>query len=239
VGQTWLPDVQLMTSRLTNGLYVAAHAGHNGESHNHNDVGDFIIYADGDPVIIDVGAGTYTSKTFSSDRYKLWFNASSHHNVPAINGQLQKDGSSYKARNVLYKKEKDRSILSMNIESAYPPEAALKSWKRTITSGGSEITIGDVAVTTQPFTDLTQTFMTVCPVDISEPGKIVFTTAHNTKVALHYGKEWDVSKEVMQLGSAEEQGLRVTWRNQAITRILLTLRAKHTSVFRYKIVKLR
>src|SRR5690606_33478995 len=86
VSDVWYSDVQLMSSRSGNGLFVATHAGNNGESHNHNDVGDSMVYADGNPVIIDVGSGTYTARTFSRDRYKLWFNTSAYHNVPAING---------------------------------------------------------------------------------------------------------------------------------------------------------
>jgi hypothetical protein len=42
------------------------------EIHNHNDVGNFILYVDGMPAIIDIGAVTYTALTFSKDRYKIW-----------------------------------------------------------------------------------------------------------------------------------------------------------------------
>jgi len=40
----WLNDLQIMTARRGH-LYVAMKGGNNGESHNHNDVGSFIIYA--------------------------------------------------------------------------------------------------------------------------------------------------------------------------------------------------
>ncbi len=173
----WLPDVQLMTERLPNGLFVAAHGGHNGESHNHNDVGDFIVYANGDPVIIDVGSGTYTSKTFSKERYGIWYNTSAYHNLPTINGQQQAEGSSHAASNVLYKKEKGRTVLSMNIEKAYPAEADLKTWKRVITTDNKSIVISDNFETVKRINSLKQTFMTVCDADISQPGIIVFTTA--------------------------------------------------------------
>ena len=54
-----------------------------------------LLYVDGKPVIIDVGSGTYTSKTFSSDRFKLWYNSSAYHNLPLINGfqQEEREGS--------------------------------------------------------------------------------------------------------------------------------------------------
>ena len=66
------------------GLYLAAQGGHNAESHNHNDVGNFIVYADGQPAIIDVGVETYTAKTFSSQRYEIWTMQSAYHNLPSI-----------------------------------------------------------------------------------------------------------------------------------------------------------
>jgi len=52
------------------GLYLAAQAGNNGKSHNHNDVGNFIVYSEGMPAIIDVGVETYTAKTFTRNGTK-------------------------------------------------------------------------------------------------------------------------------------------------------------------------
>jgi hypothetical protein len=220
--EAWLPDVQLMTARLSNELFVAAHGGHNGESHNHNDVGDFIIYAGGDPVIIDVGSGTYTAKTFSKDRYSIWANTSAYHSLPTVNGQQQKDGVNYAASQVSYKKEKDRTILSMNIEKAYPATAGLIAWKRIITAGPETVVIADSFKAVKLLASLTQSFMTICTIDLTQPGTIVFTTEHGNKVSLQYGNGWQVTKEMMKLTTEEEEGLKITWRDKSITRILLT-----------------
>ena len=127
----WYSDVQLMASRSDNGLFLACHAGNNGESHNHNDVGDFIVYADGNPVIIDVGSGTYTARTFSKYRYKLWFNTSPYHNLPTINGKNKAAEASFGNR-CFVPKSKSSSWLSMNISKAYPEAAKVKSWNRTV-----------------------------------------------------------------------------------------------------------
>jgi hypothetical protein len=221
----WLPDVQLMTARLSNGLFISAHGGHNGESHNHNDVGDFIIYAGSDPVIIDVGSGTYTAKTFSADRYKLWFNSSAYHNLPTINGQQQEEGAAHAAHNVSYKRDEHQTTLAMNIEKAYPASAGVTSWRRIINTGNEKITITDSFETVKPVSSLTQSFMTICSVDISKPGRIFFTTPNGNKVALQYGNDWQVTKEPISLTTEEEQGLRLTWHDQPIARILLTLRS--------------
>ena len=44
------------------GLTLAAKGGHNGEHHNHNDVGSFVVASDGVPVLVDAGRPTYTAR---------------------------------------------------------------------------------------------------------------------------------------------------------------------------------
>ena len=132
----WLPDLQIMTARRGN-LYVAMKGGHNGENHNHNDVGSFIVYADGEPLFIDPAVGEYTAKTFSKDRYDIWTMQSGYHNLPQINGTDQKDGEDYAAKFISHKDGQ----LCLDIAGAYPAEAAVKSWKRTITAMKSGISV--------------------------------------------------------------------------------------------------
>src|SRR5437667_3661637 len=57
VSEAWFSDIQAMTARTPSGLFLATHAGNNDESHNHNDIGDFIVYLRNEPVIIDAGRG--------------------------------------------------------------------------------------------------------------------------------------------------------------------------------------
>jgi hypothetical protein len=132
IPDVWLESIQLMAARTDKGLFVATHGGHNGESHNHNDVGDFIIYASGQPVIVDVGLGTYTAKTFSKERYQLWYNSSAYHNLPTINGIQQMAGRKFGAREVQYQKDGNSAALQMDIAGAYPPEAGVAQWKREV-----------------------------------------------------------------------------------------------------------
>ena len=141
----WLPDLQIMTARRGN-LYVAMKGGTNGESHNHNDVGSFIIYAPQEssslashltPLFIDPAVGEYTAKTFSNDRYSIWTMQSQYHNLPQINGIDQKDGKEYAAKVVSHKDGQ----LTLDIAGAYPAEAAVKSWKRTVFAMKSGISV--------------------------------------------------------------------------------------------------
>ena len=109
VRDMWLPGIQIMAARIregsAEGLYLAAQGGHNAESHNHNDVGNFIVYADGEPAIIDVGVETYTAKTFSAQRYDIWTMQSAYHNLPTVNGVMQGAGREFAARDVAYKSD--------------------------------------------------------------------------------------------------------------------------------------
>jgi hypothetical protein len=132
----WLPDLQIMSAHRGN-LYVAMKGGTNGESHNHNDVGSFIVYSEGSPLFIDPGVGEYTAKTFGNNRYDIWTMQSQYHNLPQINGVDQKDGRQYAAKVISHKD----GLLCLNIADAYPEEAAVKSWKRTVTAGNKAITI--------------------------------------------------------------------------------------------------
>ena len=136
IKDVWLPNLQIMTARR-GGLFTAFKGGHNGESHNHNDVGSFIVYADGEPLLIDPGVGEYTAKTFSNNRYEIWTMQSGYHNLPQINGTDQQDGKAFSAKVVSHQNGK----LTLDIAGAYPQEAAVKSWKRTITATKSGVSV--------------------------------------------------------------------------------------------------
>ena len=82
----WLPDSQVRVV-CRDGMTLCCKGGHNGESHNHNDVGSFMLYVDGEPQIVDAGNMTYTAKTFSAERYTLWNVRSAYHNLPMIGGK--------------------------------------------------------------------------------------------------------------------------------------------------------
>lgn len=134
---SWLPRIQVLTARSipnsTKGLFLAAKGGHNAESHNHNDVGSFIVYADGDPLFIDPGVGTYRKETFNdATRYNIWCMQSGFHNLPQINGVDQKNGKTYCAKDVSATINENSVRFSLELSNAYPDNAKVNSWKRTI-----------------------------------------------------------------------------------------------------------
>ncbi len=125
-------------------LFLAVKAGNNADNHNHNDTGSFTIYKNGLPFLIDVGVGTYTAKTFSPQRYELWPMQSAYHNLPTINGIMQKDGKEFCATDVEYKFTDDSAHISLDIANAYPKEAGVSTYKRSVNFKKNEsITVTD------------------------------------------------------------------------------------------------
>lgn len=136
LAEAWLPDLQIAVMRGKD-KFVAVKGGTNGESHNHNDVGSYIVYADGEPLLIDCGVGEYTSKTFSKERYTIWTVQSDYHNLPQVNGVSQHDGKQFHAEVV----KNSRHSITLDIAKAYPEAADVKSWQRTVTLKGTEVEV--------------------------------------------------------------------------------------------------
>ncbi len=228
----WLESIQVMAARSRNGLFVAAHGGHNAESHNHNDVGDVIVYANGKPVIVDVGLGTYTAKTFSNERYSLWYNSTAYHNLPVINGIQQQAGRQFEAKQVSYSTNAKTSTLQMDIGAAWPAEAGIQQWKRTILlekDKGRALITDDYKATTA-LQSLTQTFMTSCPVNMQQPGKLIFQVDNKTQVELSYdSKLWQITKEELKLTQPDEKRIADNWNGGPLWRILLKNKVNKSS----------
>ena len=126
--QKYYDITQVCMVRTPDRWFFAAKGGHNDESHNHNDVGSFVLYYDSNPIFIDAGCEKYSGKTFSEHRYEIWTMKSDYHNLPKINGISQKDGENYHADNCVW----DNNKFSCEIQNAYPVKARVKLWKREI-----------------------------------------------------------------------------------------------------------
>jgi hypothetical protein len=175
----WLPheDMQLMAARdregSSDGLYVAAWGSHNAQSHNHNDVGNAIVFVDGEPVLVDVGRPTYTAQTFSNKRYDIWAMQSAFHNLPTVNGQMQKDGAAFRAKDVVYQVGDASAALMMNIAPAYPAAAGVSEWMRIVgLERGRQVVLTDAFVLKGPTRDLSMNLVTPCEVTETDPGTL-------------------------------------------------------------------
>ncbi len=141
--ETWKPERrvylsgrQWMISRAKSskkpGLVLAAKGGNNGESHNHNDVGNFIVALDDKAMIIDLGKGTYTKDYFGEGRYQKPVIMSAFHNVPHVNGCQQERGRDHRATILEQSFTNHEDVLSMNLTRAYPEEAGIERLVRKL-----------------------------------------------------------------------------------------------------------
>lgn len=133
----FLPQLEMIAERQeggsTQGLYLSAKAGRNNISHNHNDIGSFMLFSDGCPALVDIGSGQYTSKTFSDRRYEIFWTTGAYHNLPVFNGVDQKVCVEKETHGVSYEKHEGITVFSADIARCYPASAGVTDWRRTFT----------------------------------------------------------------------------------------------------------
>jgi hypothetical protein len=233
----WLPDLQVMIARdlngSTNGFFVGAKGGNNDESHNHNDIGNFVVFYNGDPLLIDVGSGTYTRKTFSEQRYEIWSNCSDYHNDPSINGKNQLPGPNFKANNLSYKKDPGYAQLTLDISKSYPDDAGIISWVRTVRlNRGKNVQLTDAA-NMKKAESVSEHFMTCYSAELSKPGEVVIHFAPEGGKALDFimkynQGQFDVNIEKVKLENPEDEGIKARWGDN-IRRINFVAKAPKSS----------
>jgi hypothetical protein len=187
VRDSWYPHLGLMTARIkensADGFYLAMQAAPNQRPHGHNDSGSFIVFHDGDPILVDIGPEAYTAP-----RYKFSVQ-SAYHNLPTVGGVMQSNKEpNYRASDVHYSAGDSRASVSMNLASAYPDEAGIVRWIRTLTLDRTADRIHlleDFQLRKKVPVQLS--FMTP-RLPTQESGKVVFSAANNSArgVALSY-----------------------------------------------------
>ncbi len=135
---SFYPNLQLAVLRRGE-FFLAIKGGHNRESHNHNDIGSFILYRGTTPVIVDAGVGVYTKDTFSEKRYTIWTMQSSYHNLPEIDGTMQLPGRAYRADSFTL----DGDTVSVSYRGAYPEDMTATAVTRSLTVADDSIIIRD------------------------------------------------------------------------------------------------
>ena len=130
--RTWLPNLQVLVVR-TPGLVLAVKGGHNGENHNHNDIGCVHVLKNNKPVVVDPGVEAYSMRTFSSERYQIWNIRGSGHNAPVINGHEQQSGKHFAARDVRVGTEGAVETFSVDLAACYDAAAGIRLAQRTVT----------------------------------------------------------------------------------------------------------
>ena len=154
--RTWFPDAGVLIGRPADGsddrMGVAMKGGHNGEHHNHNDVGSYIVVVGKRPVLVDPGAEVYTGRTFSGRRYESNVLNSYGHPVPRVAGKLQKTGSKARGQVVRTEFTDAADTLVLDLRSAYGVKEA-ETLERTFVysrAGAGALTVTDEAAFSKP-----------------------------------------------------------------------------------------
>ena len=122
----YFPELGLVVER-GNSWEFAAKAGHNGESHNHNDGGSYLLHVHGQRWASEIGAPEYVQAFFSPHRYEFLAARSRGHSVPVINGCEQIEGREAAAQILEYRP----GHLVIDLTRCYPAAAGCQSCIRT------------------------------------------------------------------------------------------------------------
>jgi len=163
----FMPDQQvaiLHAATAAGPMIVTLGGGNNAENHNHNDIGHFLVILNGELVVIDLGNQNYTNDYFSAKRYQYMAARSLGHNVPVINGVEQQDGHAAEGKVLSWNPSQANASLSLDLTAAYPAEAKLKSWTRTLRRRPNDknipFAIDDAFVTAEPGVAIAHAFWT-------------------------------------------------------------------------------
>lgn len=203
----YFESTEVMTSKANinprKGLFLAAKGGHNDESHNHNDIGNFIVYKNGTKFLVDSGNMTYSKITFSDERYTLWTTRSAYHNLPVIDGKEQKAGRDYKSKNAEYSKSGAAVLFSLDIKDAYENRDDINKWVRSIEYNKDlqEISVTEDFEFLKEY-DYELCFLTPHKTERKE-NKIIFTSENGETLSMSFsGGDFDFAAEMIAIDDA-------------------------------------
>lgn len=114
--------------------------GNNGESHNHIDVGTFILARHNKQIICDIGAGPYYEGYHTEKRYTFFYPSAYAHNIPIFDGIGEDDIA---RDDVICDYDEKNQCVSMELANAYGQDF-VKSVNRTFTFEDKEIKLKDI-----------------------------------------------------------------------------------------------
>ena len=114
-----------------NGAVLAAKRGH-AWSHHHMDIGHFMLFFNGEPIIIDRGSSEYTKDTFNNNRFKNDILNAKAHNVLHFNNIDQFEEAPPAPGAMTCSKTEDFISCRMDTTTSYVPEAKVKSCVREL-----------------------------------------------------------------------------------------------------------
>ena len=214
-----LKDLQVC-SRRSDKWFLAFKGGHNDEGHNHNDIGNVIVCYDNRAVLCDAGCGIYTRQTFGAERYTIWTMRSDWHNLPVINGQVQKNGRNFCADGF------DNSKISF--AKAYPAQADVNSAVRNIDISQDGIEITDEFEFAKAKNTVSENFITPCSVKIDGNVAII-----DDKFVLECDSCEKVSFDFVEF--KDDAKLISMWNADKIFRIIFDFETDENRVIKFKL----
>ena len=228
VADAYLPELQVAAARdrenSPEGFFFAAKGGNNAEQHNHNDVGSFVLYYNGNPVFVDPGVGTYTRETFSSKRYEIWTMQSGYHNLPVIHGVMQSPGGQFAAAGSTFKADARQVRFSTDIAGAYPEAAGAARWVREYTLlRGRKFTVTDSYTLEGAADGTTVVFMTPLPCKEQDGAVVLSGDGFSLRMT------WPAAKLAFRLEEVpmEDPPLRNVW-GERLYRLCFDVRGGRT-----------
>ena len=225
----YFPSLQLSICRDSEdpqkGLYLSLKGHHNAASHNHLDVGNFVIFCDGKPIFIDAGVGTYSARTFNQERYSIWSMRSEYHNLPTVNGVNQKPGRNFAAKNAVFEEENGK--LTMDLAGAYPVESELSYFTRSAVIEDGKAVVTDT-VRIKKDGEVTFNLLCNCKPENVEKGSF---TIHGKTVRFDERLSFDVDSP--DCTWVETETIPASWNCEALYRIKLTAPLKANEIYAY------
>ena len=206
------------------GFYLAMLGAHNPHSHTHADLGNVVVFHDGKPIFIDAGTGRYTKRTFGAERNNLWWIRSDHHNVPTVNGRMQMIGVDYVASDAVY--DKENKTFSLNLKGAYPADAEIGAYTRTVALGEGSVTVVD-DITSLKDGEITFNYLMNDEPTLVENGSFMVKG-----VRVEYDKSLDFSYDCPDLTMPETCEMSEAWNCERLYRVKLSATLKANEAYR-------
>ena len=224
----YFPDIEVMVAREGK-FMLAAKGGHNGESHNHNDIGSFVLYHGGEPAFIDAGTLTYSRKTFSEQRYEIWTMQSSYHNLPDFGGREQLPGESFRSGGVELIGSKDGCCFAVNVEPAW--DGCVEKYRRHMILNERGLRLEERYVLTDSV-PVTFHFMLAEKPEILADGWRIGCKGGDLKLTLSDAGTAAVSVDEIH---PEDQNMNTAWGRETLYRLNITLAEKNRGEAKWNI----
>ena len=135
---------------------------------------------------------------------------------------MQREGREFQARDVDYRSSDGAAEFSLDISGAYPPEAGLARWRRTLKLDRTRnvVELTDRYALGRKVPEIAWTFMTPGPVETAVPGEIRFRGAsgRSGRASLLYDAR--ALKPAVEEIPLQDRRLRSSW-GERLYRVLL------------------